>query len=87
MQAYIFYREQGFYTLDLKDDNDAIANAVYNEGTLKVTDLAGACNMAKNNSNMFWKLKNKSGEFLGSPIGWWLALIFWIVTFLITYFS
>ena len=41
MQAYIFYREQGFYTLDLKDDNDAIANAVYNEGTLKVTDLAG----------------------------------------------
>lgn len=29
----------------------------------------------------------KKGEFLGSPIGYWIALVFLIVTFLITYFS
>ena len=38
---YIFYREDMFYPLNLKDDADAIANAECNEGTTKVEDIHG----------------------------------------------
>lgn len=41
MKTYIFYREEGFYFIDLKDDADAIANAECNYGTLRVEDLRG----------------------------------------------
>ncbi len=34
--GYVFFREEGFYIIDLRDDKDAIANAEINEGTLKV---------------------------------------------------
>ena len=34
--TYIFFREEGFYSLELKDDEDAIRNALHNEGTKKV---------------------------------------------------
>lgn len=33
---YVFFRAEGFYIIDLKDDNDAIVNAEINDGTLKV---------------------------------------------------
>lgn len=32
------------------------------------------------------KMKYK-GEFLGSPIGYWIAALFFIITFFLTYFS
>lgn len=38
---YIFYRADMFYPLNLKDDEDAIANAECNEGTTKVEDIYG----------------------------------------------
>ena len=34
--TYVFFREEGFYPLELKNDEDAIQNALRNEGTLKV---------------------------------------------------
>ena len=37
MKTYIFHREDGFYPIELEDDNDAIANAELNPGTVKVT--------------------------------------------------
>jgi hypothetical protein len=37
--TYIFYRKNGFYSLELKNDKEAIKNAKINEGTIKVTDL------------------------------------------------
>ena len=42
MKYYIFTREDGFYTLQLKNDEDVIANARCNHGTIKVEDLDGA---------------------------------------------
>lgn len=41
MMDYIFIREDGFYEIELKDDNDAIANALHNVGTIEVQDLQG----------------------------------------------
>ncbi len=41
MKVYIFYREEYFYPVELKDDADARANAEANPGTLKVLDHCG----------------------------------------------
>jgi len=38
MNIYIFHRAEGFYPLELLDDEQAIANACLNPGTLKVTN-------------------------------------------------
>ena len=48
-KIYIFHRENMFYPLELKDDNDAVENAEYNDGTLRVEDLEG---------NVIWENKN-----------------------------
>lgn len=48
MKIYIFFRKEGFYPIELKNDKDAIANALNNEGTLKVEDL---------NGNIIWEKK------------------------------
>ena len=40
-KIYIFYREDMFYPIMLKDDNDAIINAKHNKGTIKVKDSNG----------------------------------------------
>lgn len=37
---YVFHREDGFYPLQCDDDADAVANALANPGTLKVTSAA-----------------------------------------------
>lgn len=41
MKEYLFFRQEGFYTLSLKDDEDAIKNALCNEGTERVQDFKG----------------------------------------------
>lgn len=41
MSIYIFFREIGFYPLELRNDEEAIANAKCNPGTLKVESLSG----------------------------------------------
>lgn len=38
---YLFHRAEGFYPLDLGGDDEAMANAHCNPGTLKVTDSDG----------------------------------------------
>lgn len=45
--TYIFFREDMFYPIELKDDKDAIANAEYNAGTIRVEDVFG---------NVIWEL-------------------------------
>lgn len=45
--VYIFYRKEGWYSLELKDDKDAIDNAKCNPGTLKVTNT---------NFEIIWKI-------------------------------
>jgi len=35
-QVYVFFRSEGFYPLELRDDDEAIKNAVHNSGTLQV---------------------------------------------------
>lgn len=39
--VYLFFRKNGFYPIELYDDADAIKNAEYNEGTIRVEDLSG----------------------------------------------
>ena len=39
--TYLFFRADGFYPIELKDDADAIANAECNNGTLQVQDING----------------------------------------------
>ena len=39
--TYLFFRGDGFYSIELKDDADAIANAECNNGTLQVQDING----------------------------------------------
>ena len=34
--TYLFFRDEGFYSLELNDDDDAIENAKCNPGTRKV---------------------------------------------------
>jgi hypothetical protein len=41
MKTYLFFRKEGFYPIQLRDDDDAKRNAEHNAGTLKVEDLAG----------------------------------------------
>lgn len=41
MKIYLFFRKEGWYTIELKDDEDAIHNALCNPGTLRVEDLDG----------------------------------------------
>lgn len=36
-RSYVFHRENAWYPLELKDDEDARVNAERNEGTVKVT--------------------------------------------------
>jgi hypothetical protein len=36
---YVFFRESGFYPLELRDDNDARANAESNPGTIRVLKM------------------------------------------------
>ena len=50
MKYYIFTREEGFYTLQLKNDQDAIVNARHNPGTIKVEDLDG---------NLIWTIADE----------------------------
>ena len=40
-ELYIFFREDMFYPIELKDDKDAIKSALYNRGTLKVENING----------------------------------------------
>jgi hypothetical protein len=39
--TYVFFRNEGFYFVDLKDDADAIENAHHNPGTLRVETMEG----------------------------------------------
>ncbi len=41
MKEYIFFREEGFYCIELLNDIDAIENAKCNIGTTKVEDING----------------------------------------------
>lgn len=34
--TYLFFRDKGFYPIELEDDDDAIKNAIHNKGTKKV---------------------------------------------------
>lgn len=45
--TYIFFREDMFYPINLKNDEDAIANAECNAGTIRVEDVFG---------NVIWEL-------------------------------
>lgn len=36
MNLYLFFRDEGFYPLELKDDSDAKRNAECNPGTIRV---------------------------------------------------
>lgn len=38
MTTYLFFREDTFYPLGLKDDTEAIENALCNPGTTKVAE-------------------------------------------------
>jgi len=38
---YVFIRADCFYIIDLKDDDDARANAEFNAGTIRVEGLLG----------------------------------------------
>lgn len=38
---YIFFRADGFYPIELRDDEDARKNAEWNSGTLRVEDAKG----------------------------------------------
>lgn len=41
MKEYIFFREDGFYSIGLLNDIDAIENAECNIGTIRVEDVYG----------------------------------------------
>jgi len=40
-RMYIFFRLGGWYPIELRDDDDAKANAEWNPGTLRVEDIKG----------------------------------------------
>lgn len=44
---YIFFRKEGFYPIECRDDADARVQAEMNPGTLKVEDIDG---------NIVWQL-------------------------------
>jgi hypothetical protein len=41
MQVYVFFRSEGWYPIECKDDEDAKNQAETNPGTVKVEDVAG----------------------------------------------
>lgn len=41
MRIYVFFRDIGFYPLELLDDKQAVDNAECNPGTLRVEDIDG----------------------------------------------
>lgn len=47
MNTYTFHRVEGFYPVQLNNDQEAIANAKINEGTICVRDL---------DSNIIWSI-------------------------------
>lgn len=48
MKQYIFFRKEGFYSIGLLNDIEAIENAKCNIGTIRVEDI---------NGNVIWSLK------------------------------
>jgi hypothetical protein len=40
-KLYLFFRAEGFYPLELKDDEDARVNARLNPGTIRVENIKG----------------------------------------------
>ena len=40
-ELYTFHRKEGFYPLELADDDDACRNAECNPGTIRVMDIHG----------------------------------------------
>lgn len=50
-ETYAFQRAEGWYLLELKDDNDARRNAEINPGTLKVTTKIGRQVWTQKHSN------------------------------------
>lgn len=46
-RPYIFFRQDDFYFIELRDNKDAIANAECNAGTIRVEDVFG---------NVIWEL-------------------------------
>jgi hypothetical protein len=40
-EPYVFVREEGFYIIELRDDADAVENALCNPGTLRVENVYG----------------------------------------------
>ena len=38
---YLFHRKEGFYPLELRDNEEAIQNATCNKGTLMITTVDG----------------------------------------------
>lgn len=41
MLPYVFFRKEGFYPIELLNDEDAKRNAELNPGTLRVEDING----------------------------------------------
>ncbi|WP_165931114.1 hypothetical protein [Stenotrophomonas sp. ATCM1_4] len=41
MKLYLFFRPEGFYPLQLSDDETAVAHAECNPGTVKVEEWTG----------------------------------------------
>jgi len=41
MKIYLFFREGGWYPIQLKDDEEAIRNAESNKGTIMVRTIDG----------------------------------------------
>lgn len=41
LRPYVFFRKEGFYPLELRDDEEAKRNAEWNPGTVRVEDING----------------------------------------------
>ncbi len=41
LKPYVFFRADGFYPIELKDDEDARQNAEINPGTIRVENIDG----------------------------------------------
>lgn len=50
MNIYMFVRKDGFYPIELNSDLEAIANAIHNDGTIKVEDI---------NGNVIWPIDGR----------------------------